>query len=142
MSSRGNLNAASIARFLASGVLNTVVGFGIIAAGLALGMEPNAANFMGYAIAFALAYAVQRSWVYSGRRGHPVTFIVAAGLSYVANLLALNALLFIDVLPILAQLGGMVTYTLSFLLLSALWVFEQQDPARVNEDTADRPPHA
>lgn len=130
MSLQRDLKAASVLRFLASGALNTLVGLGIIAIGLALGLEANAANFVGYSVAFALAYLVQRGWVYSGRRGHPVRFMMAAGLSYAANLIVLNALLFTGALPILAQLGGMVTYTMSSLLLSSLWVFTQRTSPR------------
>lgn len=142
MSSQGNLSAGSVGRFLGSGVFNTVVGFSIIAAGLALGLEPNAANALGYALAFALAYLVQRHWVFSGRRGNPAKFVVAAGLSYAANLIVLNALLFAGLLPILAQLGGMSTYTLSFLLLSSLWVFRHATAAEAGEGMRKFQPRA
>jgi putative flippase GtrA len=141
MSSRRNLSAGTAVRFLASGVLNTLVGFGIIAACLALGFEPNLANFIGYLLAFSLAFIVQRGWVYSGRRGHAVRFAAAAGLSYAANLATLNVLIYAGVPVIIAQLGGMATYTVCFFLLTSLWVFVGHSSAEAeNGTTAPVPP--
>jgi putative flippase GtrA len=138
MSSRRNLSAGTAFRFLASGVLNTLVGFGIIAACLALGFEPNLANFTGYLLAFSLAFIVQRGWVYSGRRGHPMRFAAAAGLAYATNLATLNVLIYAGVPVILAQLGGMATYTVCFFLLTSLWVFV--DPVSTGADEATAAP--
>lgn len=136
MSSRRNLSAAIAVRFLASGVLNTIVGFGIIAACLALGFEPNLANLTGYLLSFSLAFIVQRGWVYSGRRGHPLRFAAAAGMAYAANLATLNALLYAGMPVILAQLGGMATYTVGFFLLTSLWVFVGHSSAEAKTGTA------
>jgi len=121
---------AAFVRYLAAGLLATLVGLSVIWGAMwALGLNPFAANALGYAIALTISFQIHKFWTFgaakTGRAGRrPARYLIAFAIAYAANLaglaLALNA--FPD-RAYAAQLAGMATYTTGFFLLNRFWVF-------------------
>lgn len=116
-----------LSRFAVAGAVNTVVGLGLIYAGMALGLADGVANFVGYALGISLSFFVNRRWTFD-HRGPPgpaaSRFAVAVMVAYLANLATL--LLTRDGLelsPWLAQAAGVGPYAVVLYLLSHFWVF-------------------
>lgn len=111
----------TLARFLAVGVLNTIVGLGIIYACMGLlGMGDAASNAVGYAIGLAVSFVLNRRWTFrhqGNRSSSLVRFLLVFAVAYASNLLVVLAL--IDSLHVnryLAQAIGIGAYTtLSYL---------------------------
>lgn len=118
-------------RFGLVGVLNTVVGLGVIFAAKAfLGLGDLAANLLGYALGLMCSFVLNRYWTFrhEGRAFSAFwRFGIAFAVAYVLNLVTVFGLR--DALAVnsyLAQAGGVIPYTISFYLMSAYFVF----PAR------------
>jgi len=121
-------------RFVAVGILNTVIGLSFIFAAKALlGWGDLAANAAGYALGLSASFALNRSWTFRDQgRINPalLRFLAAFGLAYLANLLTvfgLRDLMGID--SYLAQAAGVVPYTGLFFLASRSFVFIDRRPA-------------
>lgn len=67
---RGSHDAATVARFVATGLGAALLLLVMTWSLAALGLAPFAAGALGYALAFAVAYLVQRSWSFRGRHAH------------------------------------------------------------------------
>lgn len=119
-------------KFGAVGVLNTVVGFGVILICMTLfGMSDLVANALGYAVGLTVSFSANRQWTFGdhGPRGRSaLRFLLVFAAAYVVNLIAL---LFVrDGLEIdskLAQAAGAVAYTVTFFVGSRSFAF--RDPA-------------
>lgn len=132
------ISGATVLRYAAVGLVNTVVGLGIIAVlDFGLGVRPALANAAGYAVGLVVAFTLNRRFVF-GRATHRLAamrrFLAAFGAAFLLNQLVLAVLL--GLLPATAlagagaQLAGVVTYTVTMFLLSARWVFIDPPPAR------------
>jgi putative flippase GtrA len=118
-------------RFGLVGVLNTMVGLGVIFAAKAfLGLGDFAANLLGYALGLMCSFVLNRYWTFrhEGRAFAALwRFGIAFAVAYVLNLVTVFGLRdAMGVNSYLAQAGGCIPYTISFYLLSAYYVF----PAR------------
>ena len=115
-------------RYGAAGIINTVLGYGLIFLLQALGTSPYIANAVGYAVGFVISFFLQKNFVFgsSGQTGaEAVKFIAAFLVSYGANVLMLHTLLTAGINPYLAQIGGFATYFVAMFLISKIWVFRQ-----------------
>ena len=115
-------------RFLAVGLVNSVVGYAIILGGLRAGLGDYAANATGYAVGLMIAYVLQRRFVFAVKRarttGEILRFLAAAGLAYGVNLGVIHtARAMGHVASPLAQAVAMASYSLTFFGLSRLLVF-------------------
>lgn len=115
-------------RFLAVGVVNTVVGLLSIYALKALaGLGDAAANAGGYAVGLACSFVLNRRWTFA--HDGPVLpavlrFAVVFGVAYAANLaLVLAAIRFAGIDAYVAQALGIPPYTLLFYLGSRHFAF-------------------
>jgi putative flippase GtrA len=118
-----------VARFLASGAVNTAVGLGIIFLLMALGVSPVVSNVCGYAVGLAVSFTLNRRFVFyaNGRiDGEFVRFIVAFGCSFLANLAVLRLLLALPINPVVAQVFAAATYTAVMFVLCNAFVFRQR----------------
>lgn len=114
-----------LARFLSSGVVNTFLGFAIIFALMAVGVQPLWANFAGYATGFVLGFVLSRNFVFRSN-GRFVTqslrYLMSFAMCFVLNLLVLQAgLQHMAAIP--AQILASAAYTASMFLLARLWVY-------------------
>ncbi|QNP59014.1 GtrA family protein [Paenacidovorax monticola] len=115
-----------LARFLSSGVVNTFLGFAIIFALMAVGVQPLWANFAGYATGFFLGFVLSRNFVFRSN-GRFVTqslrYLMSFAMCFVLNLLVLQAgLQHMAAIP--AQILASAAYTASMFLLARLWVYQ------------------
>lgn len=118
-------------KYLVSGGVNTLVGYGIFLALLTyLGWSPELANAAGYGVALVVAYMLNKIFVFKGsapaRKAVP-KFLVAFALAFSANQLVLTGLVrVLDFRPELAQVIAMVVYTVAFYLLNKNYVFKDK----------------
>ncbi len=117
-------------RYGLAGVLNTVVGFGIIAIlDLGLGVNRHLANLIGYAIGLVVAFTLNRRYVFNDRGDNRSAgrFLIAFLAAFFANQLCLAAAA--AVLPdepgygAAAQAAGILTYSVLMFWLCRTWVF-------------------
>lgn len=121
---------ASTMRFLATGVLNTLLTATVIFA-LKAGLQAGdvAANAIGYLCGLASSFALNSRWTFDYGGSQIVAlrrFVLAFLLAYGLNLLLVLALIRTGVNPYLAHLAGMPAYTLAFYLLCRHYVFVGQ----------------
>jgi putative flippase GtrA len=125
--SRWRTESAILARYLGSGALNTLVGFGIIFLLMAVGVSPVLANICGYAVGFVLGFVVSRRFVFRSEGGiasEGLRYLLAFLSSFLANLLVLHiALGSLQLHPLLAQFLAACTYTGTMYLLTRFVVF-------------------
>jgi len=125
---------ALLARFSLVGILNSVVGFAIIAIlDLGLHLKPAFANALGYLVGIVLNFFLARGFVFRSRdrmAGHAWRYSLAMALAFLLNQLVLwNAGLLLGAgsLPhLVAQAMGLGTYPLANFLLCRYWVFREK----------------
>ncbi|MDJ0896179.1 MAG: GtrA family protein, partial [Alphaproteobacteria bacterium] len=138
---RLQLDRWQFARFGIIGVLNTVVGYSVIVAALAVGLGDVPANAMGYAVGLSLSYTLNRRWTFrwqgADTTGSLARFLLVFGLAYGANLIVILGFRSLGVFENpLTHLVGMCVYSVVFYLGCGRWVF----PDRARRDTAARLP--
>lgn len=118
-------------RYITAGALNTLAGFGCIAACTALGMNPFAANVLGYGVGLIIGYLMARGFVFrstSPWAGEMLGYILCFVLSYVLNLLVLyGGLNVLKTSAIASQFAALVVYVFSMYALSRWVVFRRTD---------------
>jgi putative flippase GtrA len=123
--------AALVARFGLAGLVNTVIGFTVIA-GLDVGLHvsPPLANAAGYLIGMGVGFVLNRRFVFKSQAAARATaprYIVVVIVAFALNQLILRgvgASLGAGAIPHLsAQLAGMAAYTGTVFLACRFWVF-------------------
>jgi putative flippase GtrA len=120
-----------LALYGAAGVINTIVGYGVIfTLDVVLKVDPHIANAAGYAVGVVCAFLLNRFLVFRSSESAARTgpkFLAAALLSFGLNQLVLTGALSIlghaPVAHAVSQLLGMASYTVATFLLCQLWVF-------------------
>jgi len=123
--------AALVARFGLAGLVNTGIGFTVIASlDVGLHMSPPLANAAGYLVGMGVGFVLNRRFVFksqSSARATAPRYITTVIAAFVLNQLILRgvgAALGPGTLPHLAaQLAAMAAYTLSVFLACRFWVF-------------------
>lgn len=118
----------SLIKFALTGVLNTLVGLGIIY-GLKwfLAMPDTPANVLGYAVGLLFSYQVNSRWTFQYReRLLPVLprYLLVMLLAYVCNLACLHLALALGVDSYLAQALTVLPYAAVGYLGMRFWVFK------------------
>lgn len=123
--SRWRSESALITRYAGSGALNTVAGFAVIFALMALEFSPYVANIGGYLVGFILGFVVSKKFVFRSN-GHFVTeslrYLLAFLVCFFLNLLALKLAL-TRTNAIAAQIVSAVIYTGAMYLFTRWFVF-------------------
>jgi putative flippase GtrA len=123
--------AALIARFGLAGLVNTGIGFAVIA-GLDVGLHvsPPLANAAGYVVGMGVGFVLNRRFVFKSQTSARATaprYIAVVLAAFALNQLILHmagAALGQGALPHLAaQLAGMAVYTVAVFLACRFWVF-------------------
>ena len=102
-------------RYAASGVVNTVVGFGCIFFFMLIGFADILANMVGYIVGFIVSYILNGRWTFEGKnlgrsalRRYALVIVVA----YLCNICALLFIRdFVGLNSVYAQLGGACIYS-------------------------------
>lgn len=121
-------------RFLLVGVANTLLALTVIfLAKSALGFGDAAANGIGYGIALACSFVLNRRWTF--RHGGAPTrslpaFIVVQIVAYIFNLVCVLVLIHIGVDAYWAQVLGIPPYTIISFLGSRFFVFPSKSSGR------------
>jgi putative flippase GtrA len=117
-----------LARFVAVGALNTLLGYAVIFACMYLvRLSPEVSNVAGYAVGLAASYALNRSFTFGS--DHPVSheapkFLVAFLAAYTLNFIVLLILVRAAGLHAgVSQVLAGVVYVGAFYLLSKRFVF-------------------
>jgi len=125
--SRWRSESAYLGRYAGSGALNTVTGFAVIFALMALGFSPYIANIGGYLVGFILGFVVSKKFVFRSNGhfvGESIRYLVAFLICFCLNLVALQiALTTLNIRALLAQLLAAVVYTISMYMLTRWFVF-------------------
>ena len=118
-----------VLRYGIVGSANTVIGYTVIVALMVLSVTPILSNLAGYAVGLAVAFVLQKRWVFRGRDGifrEIVKFLAAFVLCYLANLGTLAYLIYkTNVNPYVAQAIAGLVYLTFFFALSKYVVFER-----------------
>lgn len=120
--------SALLSRYVGSGMLNTVAGFAVIFALMAVGVSPLWANVAGYAVGLVLGFVVTKKLVFRSNGhfvGESVRYLAAFAVCFALNLYALQRLLEHSS-AVVAQLGAAVVYTGSMYLLTRFLVFRDK----------------
>lgn len=123
------LEATYLGRYAGSGILNTLVGFGLIFSAMAIGLSPLVANCIGYFVGFSLGFILTKKWVFRSK-GHflfeNIRYVVAFLVSFCFNLFVLHSCVNIfRIDPLLSQLIAGASYTSLMFLLSRFFVFRE-----------------
>jgi len=95
-----------LAKYSLSGVVNTVVGYALIFACMAVGVGPTLSNVIGYAVGLVLSFVQSRYWVFRSAGsvgGDALRFVPAFLVSFGLNLLVLESMLALRINPYLCQ---------------------------------------
>ena len=133
MFSSSNRLHALVARFLAAGVINTVVGFSVIIVLMLMGIDAITSNIAGYAIGLLLSFTLNRQFVFlaHGKVSREfATFLVAFGVSFGANLACLQLLITrLAVSPFAAQVVAAAVYSCLMFVICRYFVFSADGKA-------------
>lgn len=133
--------SGQVLRFGIVGVLNTMVGLGMIWLSMWLGAGPILANAIGYGLGLIVSFNLNSMWTFRDQtrdttpgdiRTNVRRFAGAFLLSWSLNAgVVWIGLQVTNISPYLLQIAGMMAYTVSFFLLCRMWVF-QKDSEQVS----------
>lgn len=120
-------------RFLLVGVVNTLVGLGVIYAGkYFFGLGDVAANVVGYAVGLTVSFVLNKRFTFnhSGAALRAAAlFLLTFAIAYAVNLgVVLGLIHGFGANGYLAQAAGVPPYTITFFLLSKFMVFRAGPP--------------
>ena len=107
------------------GLINTVVGFGLIVLLMYMGIDAVLSNAIGYGIGAILSYFLNKKYTFAYKNYSmrvAIKFFAVLGMAYLLNYMALMILL-PHINPYAAQVASAVIYTLSAFLMMKFLVF-------------------
>lgn len=124
--------SSSLVRFLITGLLNTLLGLGIIYALKLAEIHDLAANLLGYVLGIGISYAMHARWSFSyagSVRTSLPRYVLITILAYLTNLAVVSiALYWWKLNGYVAQALGVAPYALVGYLGSKLFVFRRATP--------------
>ncbi len=117
-----------LAKFLAVGALNTLIGLSCIYAAMGiLHLGFLASNALGYGLGIVMSFALNRAWTFAHAAPWRVSFpkwLAVTGVAYLCNVVAASfARWTLGVDPYVAQLFGVAAYTGASFLGARQFVF-------------------
>jgi putative flippase GtrA len=126
--SKWRSESALLGRYAGSGALNTIAGFAVIFALMALEFSPYVANIGGYLVGFILGFVVSKKFVFRSD-GHLVVesmrYLIAFLICFGLNLLTLKLAL-TQVNELISQLISAIVYTGGMYILTRYFVFSSE----------------
>jgi putative flippase GtrA len=115
-------------RFLIVGLVNTLIGVGLIFLLMSVGLSDVVANLSGFSVGLMVSYNLNGRWTFQSKRldGRAIgRFIVIVVIAYLANLFTL--LVSRDLLslnPYVSQLAGILVYAMLSFIGFRMFVFK------------------
>jgi Predicted membrane protein len=106
-----------ILKYLLVGIINTIVGYGIIFFLMFVGVSPEISNIVGYAVGISVSYVLNKIYTFQSK-AHPKKefpkFVLSLLASYTLNFLTLVLCIHIlKINPYISQIISGAVYTLS-----------------------------
>jgi putative flippase GtrA len=106
-----------ILKYLLVGIINTIVGYGIIFFLMFVGVSPEVSNIVGYAVGISVSYVLNKIYTFQSK-AHPKKefpkFVLSLLASYTLNFLTLVLCIHIlKINPYISQIISGAVYTLS-----------------------------
>jgi len=106
-----------ILKYLLVGIINTIVGYGIIFFLMFVGVSPEVSNIVGYAVGISVSYVLNKIYTFQSK-AHPKKefpkFVLSLLASYTLNFLTLVLCIHIfKVNPYISQIISGAVYTIS-----------------------------
>lgn len=118
----------SFIKYLMVGMINTLVGFGIIFILMYRGLLPEIANFIGYLCGFILSFILNKYFTFKSKnyvKSEFIRFALSMGIAYLINLLILViSYRYFGINEYISQIIAGIFYTLSGYLLSKFYAFK------------------
>jgi putative flippase GtrA len=104
-------------RYLLVGIINTIVGYGIIFSLMFIGISPEISNIIGYAIGIMVSYTLNKVYTFQSK-AHPkkefpkfvLSLLTSYGLNFLTLVLCIHIL---KINPYISQIISGAVYTLS-----------------------------
>ena len=123
----------TLVKYLLVGVLNTIVGFGLIFLLMYFGYSPELANIIGYAVGICFSFVMNKIFTFKSKQTSKTAnlkefakFVSSMLIAWSLNFITLKICLKMGVNAYLAQLISGGIYTITGYLLSKIWVFKKQ----------------
>ncbi len=117
-------------KFLCVGIINTIVGFGIIFLLMYFGVIPEISNIIGYTVGINVSYILNKKITFKSNKSHVKEFpkfLLSVGLSYILNFLGLLLFYrFFKINPYISKILSGAIYTISGFLLFKYFVFKNK----------------
>lgn len=119
----------SFIKYLMVGMINTLVGFGIIFLLMYGGLLPEIANFIGYLCGFILSFILNKYFTFKSKnyvKSEFIRFALSMGIAYLINLLILViSYRYFGINEYISQIIAGIFYTLSGYILSKFYAFKK-----------------
>lgn len=114
-------------RYLIVGVINTIIGYGIIFSLMYIGVSPEISNIIGYAIGICVSYVLNKIYTFKSKT-HPKRefpkFVISLLLAYVLNFFTLLICIrMIHINAYMSQIISGIVYTLSSFVFAKYFAF-------------------
>ena len=115
-------------KYLLVGVINTIVGYGVIFSLMYLGISPEISNITGYGIGISVSYLLNKTYTFKSKT-HPkkefpkfvFSLLIAYGLNFLTLILCIRVF---NINPYISQVLSGGVYTISGFLLSKYFAFK------------------
>lgn len=116
-----------ISKYVAVGLINTLITGCVIFILMHIGMGVYGANFIGYVIGIIVSFILNSTFTFSSRMNVKkfLMFLLTCGICYLLNLFAIKTFLMLFPHQIyLSQLVGMFFYTVAGFVINKYWVMK------------------
>ncbi|MEM3886806.1 MAG: GtrA family protein [Candidatus Methanomethylicia archaeon] len=118
-------------KYLLVGLMNTIVGYGIIFSLMYIGVSPEVSNIIGYAIGITVSYVLNKIYTFKSK-AHPkkefpkfiASLLAAYGLNFVTLIICVRIL---HINAYVSQIISGAVYTLSGFLFVKYFAFKGED---------------
>ncbi|PAF43946.1 GtrA family protein [Helicobacter sp. 11S02596-1] len=118
----------SFVLYLLVGAINTIVGFGIIFILMAMGVNIELSNLLGYACGLVCSYLLNKTFTFKSKNTHAkdlTRFLIAMGIAYSINLAILSlSYRFFGINAYVAQVLAGIFYVIGGYCLNRFWAFK------------------
>ena len=122
----------TLIKYLLVGVLNTIVGFGLIFLLMWRGFSPELSNIIGYAVGICFSFVMNKIFTFKSKQASKTAnlkeflkFVSSMLIAWILNFITLKICLKMGVNAYLAQIISGAIYTITGYLLSKIWVFKK-----------------
>ncbi len=117
----------SFIKYLLVGVINTIVGLGIIFTLMYCRFTPEIANIIGYSVGIIVSYILNKYFTFHSNNSHKkdfFRFVIAMGIAYVINLIVLSvSYRYFGINKYISQIIAGICYTISGYVLNKFYTF-------------------